>query len=66
MLRTDIVETKTLSSFLCRYTTDTNTYVYKCHPRHNAETDKPLIARRFKILRKEGDTKDNLCVRIAL
>jgi len=25
-----------------------------------------LIARRFKILRKEGDTKDNLCVRIAL
>ena len=30
-------------------------------PRH-----KPLIARRFKILRKEGDTKDNLCVRSAL
>jgi len=25
-----------------------------------------VIARRFKILRKEGDTKDNLCVRIAL
>jgi hypothetical protein len=25
-----------------------------------------LIARRFKILRKEGDTKDNLCVRSAL
>jgi len=32
-------------------------------PRHKPLS---LIARRFKILRKEGDTKDNLCVRIAL